>query len=322
MSAATAIASPNIAFIKYWGNRDHALRLPSNGSISMNLDGLTTVTEVTFDPSLDVDVLVLNGSQQTGPAYERVSEHLGRVRALAGIRAHARVESSNNFPTGTGIASSASGFAALTLAAAAAAGLELDESELSRLARTGSGSACRSIPGGFVEWLAGEDDSDSYAFSLAPPEHWDLIDCIAIVSQEHKPTGSSEGHILADSSPLHAARLAQVPSHLDRCRRAILEKDFGALAEIIELDSNMMHAVIMTSTPPLIYWQPATLTIMQEVQSWRRQGTPACYTIDAGPNVHVICQAEAAEQVEVGLGDIPGVKRVLRAKPGGAARLI
>ncbi len=288
----------------------------------MNLDGLTTRTQVTFDPTLNSDILVLNGSQQSGPAYERVSKHLGRVRAQAGIGEYARVESSNNFPTGTGIASSASGFAALTLAAVAAAGLELDESELSRLARTGSGSACRSIPGGFVEWQAGEDDSDSYAFSLAPPEHWDLIDCIAIVSHQHKPTGSTEGHALADSSPLQPARLAQVPRHLEICRRGILEKDFDTLAEIMELDSNMMHAVIMTSAPLILYWEPATVEIMQQVQSWRRHGTPACYTIDAGPNVHVICQAEAAEQVEAGLGDIPGVKRVLRAKPGGAARLI
>ncbi len=320
--SATAQASPNIAFIKYWGNRDHVQRLPSNGSISMNLDGLTTVTEVTFDPTLDSDILVLNGSQLSGPAYERVSQHLERVRALAGIREYARVESSNNFPTGTGIASSASGFAALTLAATAAAGLDLDESQLSRLARTGSGSACRSIPGGFVEWQPEESDRDSYAISLAPPEHWDLVDCIAIVSQEHKPTGSSEGHILAEGSPLQAARLARVPRHLEMCRRAILDKDFDVLAEVMELDSNMMHAVMMTGTPPVIYWEPATLTIMQEVQSWRRRGIPACYTIDAGPNVHVICAADAAEQVECrACGNIGG-KTVLRAKPGGAARLI
>jgi diphosphomevalonate decarboxylase len=321
-NSATAIANPNIAFIKYWGNRDAHLRLPSNGSISMNLEGLTTRTQVTFDPSLESDILVLNGRRLTGAAFSRVSLHLERVRRLAGISTFAQVTSENNFPTGTGIASSASAFAALTLAATAAAGLQLSESELSRLARSGSGSACRSIPAGFVEWQVGEGDHDSYAISIAPSDHWDLVDCIAVISREHKPTSSTEGHALADSGPLQAARLAQVPRHLEICRRAILEKDFDRLAEIVELDSNLMHAVIMTSIPPILYWKPATIEIMQQVQSWRKTGVPACYTIDAGPNVHVICQASSAKKVFQGIREIPGVKSVLRAVPGGAARLV
>jgi diphosphomevalonate decarboxylase len=321
MSTVTAIASPNIAFIKYWGNRDQRLRLPSNGSISMNLDGLTTRTQVTFNPALRSDTLVLNGRRLTGPAFTRVSIHLERVRRLAKLDQYAEVISDNNFPTGTGIASSASAFAALSLAATAAAGLALEERQLSRLARMGSGSACRSIPGGFVEWQAGEGDQDSYAYSIAPPEHWDLVDCIAVVSQEHKPTSSTEGHALADTSPLQSARLAQVPVHLDICRRAILERDFSALAQAIELDSNMMHAVIMTGKPPVLYWEPETITVMQEVRFWRVHGTPVCYTIDAGPNVHVITQADSADQVAESLGGIPGVRQVLRAGPGGPARL-
>lgn len=288
----------------------------------MNLAGLTSRTQVTFDPSLGNDVLVLNGKALTGPALHRVSQHLERVRGMAGFQVYARVESSNNFPTGTGIASSASGFAALTLAAASAAGIELGESELSRLARTGSGSACRSVPGGFVEWQMGEGDRDSYAFSIAPPDHWELVDCIAIVSQDHKNTTSSDGHALAHTSPLQHGRVERIPSHLDICRMAILERDFERLANVMELDCNMMHAVIMTSTPPLLYWEPATLTIIQEVQSWRKRGLPVCYTIDAGPNVHIICLAEAASHVVKGAGEIPGVLQVLTARPGGPARLV
>jgi diphosphomevalonate decarboxylase len=322
MTSATAVAFPNIAFVKYWGNRDQSLRLPSNGSVSMNLDGLTTRTQVIFDPSLKNDTLILNGRQLTGVAFSRVSLHLERVRRMAGITTFAQVISENNFPTGTGIASSASGFAALTLATTAAAGLQLDESELSRLARTASGSACRSIPAGFVEWQMGSGDLDSYAFSIAPPEHWKLVDCIAIVSQEHKPTSSTEGHALANTSALQRARLEQAPRHLEICRRAILERDFDSLAEIVELDSNMMHAVIMTSTPPILYWEPATIAIMQKVQSWRKSGVPVCYTIDAGPNVHVICQADSADQVFHRIREIPGVRTVLRAIPGDAARLV
>ena len=199
---ATVVAPANIAFIKYWGNRDQLLRLSSNGSISMNLGGLESHTQVTYDPSLDFDTLILNGQELRGTAQTRVSAFLDIVREMSGITHFARVDSSNNFPTGTGIASSASGFAALSLVATTAAGLTLDQRQLSRLARRGSGSACRSIPGGFVEWYAGEDDESSYAQSIAPPEYWALNDCVAIVSREHKPVGSGEGHTLAGTSPL------------------------------------------------------------------------------------------------------------------------
>lgn len=316
---ATSVASPNIAFIKYWGNRDHELRIPSNGSISMNLGGLFTRTRVTFDQALADDVLVLEGQAQGGPALQRVSAMLSRVRSMAELNCCARVESSNNFPMGAGIASSASAFAALSMAASRAAGLELDEAALSRLARTGSGSACRSVPAGFVEWRGGDRHENSYAYSIAPPEHWALVDCVAIVSRAHKATGSSEGHPLAYTSPLQAARIDDAPRRLGICRQAILERDFEALAEIVELDSNLMHGVIMTSTPRILYWQPATLAVMQAVVGWRAEGLPVCYTIDAGPNVHVICTAPFAAQVAERLKTLPGVENVLTATPGGPA---
>ncbi len=322
MTTATAISHPNIAFIKYWGNRDQALRLPANGSISMNLAGLETRTTVRFDPDLPNDVLKLNGKFSKGPALQRVSALLERVRGLSGLRHSALVSSKNNFPIGVGIASSASAFAALAVAASAAAGLELTEAELSCLARSGSGSACRSVPGGFVEWQPGSDDSDSYAYSIAPPEHWDLVDCIAVISSAHKPIGSTEGHTLAASSPLQAARVLDAPRRLDLCRKAILERDFTAFAEIVEVDSNMMYAVMMTSTPQLLYWQPGTLAVMQAVQDWRKSGLPACFTVDAGPNVHVMCLGSVVEQVQQRLLGIPGVGQVLVARAGGPARVV
>ncbi len=318
---ATGVACANIAFIKYWGNRDSALRIPANGSISMNLDGLLARTTVSFQPSLALDELNINGREVTGKGLERVSAILDEVRASAGLRAKAEVISENNFPTGAGIASSAAAFAALALAASAAVGLEFSERELSRLARRGSGSACRSIPGGFVEWQAGIDDADSFAFSIAPPEHWRLTDCIAVVNAEHKATGSTEGHAMAATSPLQASRVADAPRRLDLCRRAILSRDFEAFAEIAELDSNLMHAVMMTSNPPLFYWQPATLTIMQAVREWRASGLPVCYTIDAGPNVHVITEAAEAARVADLLANMPGVQKVLAAHVGGAGAL-
>jgi diphosphomevalonate decarboxylase len=319
---ATAIAHPNIAFIKYWGNCDPHSRIPANGSISMNLEGLETRTTVTFDASLKTDVLILNGAPIAGAALVRVSEFLDRVRGMAGISHFAQTESENNFPMGAGIASSASAFAALALAASNAAGLNLDEAALSRLARTGSGSACRSIPGGFVEWLADGCDPDSGAVSIAHSGHWDLHDCVAVISQAHKPTGSTEGHALAYTSPLQIARVDGAPQRLAQCRQAILACDFEAFAEVTERDNNLMHAVMMTSRPPLFYWQPATIAVIEAVKAWRGQGIAACYTIDAGPNVHVICERNAKEQVEKRLRQIPGVRDVLLASPGGPARLI
>jgi diphosphomevalonate decarboxylase len=319
--SATGVACANIAFIKYWGDRDASLHIPSNGSISMNLDGLNTRTQVSFDPELADDRLVLNNRVSGGQALARVSATLDRVRQMAGLNLCAKVVSANNFPTGTGIASSASAFAALALAASRAAGLDLDERELSRLARMGSGSACRSVPGGFVEWQAGNDDEDSYAFSIAAQDHWDLIDCVAIISKVHKPTGSWEGHQSASSSPLQEARLLDAPRRLDICRRAILERDFEGFARIVELDSNMMHAVMMSSSPGLFYWEPATLAVMKAVIEWRKGGLPVCYTIDAGPNVHVLCLGAASSQVPLKLREIKEVQDVLTASPGGPARL-
>ena len=322
MRSATAQAHPNIAFIKYWGNHDNPLRLPSNGSISMNLDGLFTRTTVTFSASIRTDSLRIGERPVAGPALERVSAFLDLVRQMAGINERAEVISENNFPSGAGIASSAAAFAALALAASRAAGIILTQRELSRLARRGSGSACRSIPSGFVEWQAGAEEFDSFAVSIAPPEHWDLVDCVAIVSAGHKKTGSTEGHALAPTSPLQAARVADAPRRLDLCRNAILARDFEALAAIVELDSDMMHAVMMTSNPALHYWQPASLTVMQAVREWQAGGLPVCYTVDAGPNIHVVCPREYSSETEKDLRALHGVQDVLVAGTGGPARIV
>jgi len=319
---ATAQAHPNIAFIKYWGNRDNTLRLPSNGSISMNLDGLFTRTTVTFSPSAPTDSLILNNKPIVGPGLSRVAYILDIVRGMADLPHRAEVVSENNFPAGAGIASSAAAFAALALASSKAAGLDLSEAQLSVLARRGSGSASRSIPSGYVEWMAGTGDEDSHAVSIAPPEHWALTDCVAVVNAGHKKTGSTEGHALAWTSPLQGARVDDAPRRLDICRRAILDRDFAAFADIIELDSDMMHAVMMTSTPPLMYWQAATLEIFHAVREWRADGLPCAYTVDAGANVHVICPRDQAEAVEKRLRELPGVRDVLVAQVGGAARII
>ncbi len=322
LMVATARSFSNIAFIKYWGNRDNALRLPSNGSISMNLAGIETVTTVRFDPALQADTLLLNGSPADSPALERVTRHLDHLRRLAGVQTCAAVESHNNFPTGAGIASSASAFSALTLAAAHALGLNLSERDLSILARLGSGSASRSIPGGFVEWHVGIDHASSFAESIAPAEHWDLVDLIAIVSTEHKAMGSTGGHAVAPTSPLQAARVADTDRRLALCRRAILERDFETLTDVIEQDALLMHGVMMTSTPSLVYWQPATLRVIEAVRNLRGDRLAAAFTIDAGPNVHVITTTADSAQVEAALRALDGVQDVRAAMPGGPAHLL
>ncbi len=321
MPAASATASPNIALIKYWGNRDESLRLPSNGSISLTLAGLTCTTSVIFEAELPADLLSVNGSLEPPANTQRVSRHLDLIRDLAGMRMPARVESQINFPPAAGLASSAAAFAALTLAAASAAGLHLSDSELSRLSRRGSGSACRSIFGGYVEWRAAERDAESYAEQLAPPDHWHLVDVVAIVNANPKAVGSSQGHLLAATSPLQSARVADAPRRLALCREAILGRDFDGLAEVCELDCNLMHAVMMTSRTPLVYWLPATLSVIHTVTRLRRSGIPVCYTIDAGPNVHCLTPVESHTAVAEQLRQLDGISRVLIAHPGGPASL-
>ncbi len=319
----TAYAHPNIAFIKYWGNRDDALRLPVNGSVSMNLAALRTKTSVTFRDDLkDGDVLTVNGQEVTGASLNRAAKFMDEVRRLSGEERFAEIVSENNFPMGAGIASSASAFAALALAGSAAAGLDLSERDCSRLARMGSGSACRSVPGGFCEWLYGSGDADSVSVSIAPAEHWDLTDLIAVISGEHKKVGSSAGHGMAATSPYQSARVANAPARIEKCRAAILNKDFAALAEVSERDCLLMHAVMMTSTPPLLYWEPASIALVKGVKAWREEGIPCFCTLDAGPNVHILCPSEAADEIRSRVERVPGVKDILSSGPGGKAALL
>lgn len=323
MTTVTARAHSNIAFIKYWGNQDDALRLPVNPSISMNLADLYTDTTVTWDEMLASDELTLNGEAATDKALLRVSKHLDQLRQRLGVTQFAKVTSSNNFPMGTGIASSAAAFAALTRAAVAAADIHISEQALSTLARLGSGSASRSIPAGFVEWHQGATHEASYAESVAAPDHWNLVDVIAIVSAEHKHTTSQAGHPTAKTSDLQHARVAGVGERLQICKQAILDKDFAPFAEVVEYDSNLMHAVMMTSKPPLFYWKPTTLTIMEAVRNWRdKDGVSVCYTLDAGPNVHCICISTDAESVRKRLEAMSGIVDIRVSAVGGAAHII
>jgi diphosphomevalonate decarboxylase len=321
MGKATAVANPNIAFVKYWGKSDEAYELPANPSLSMNLAALTTVTTVEFRSGLPTDLVTIDDQPAVGKSLARVEAFLDRVRALADLQDRARVASRNDFPAGTGLASSASAFAALSLAATRAAGLELTEAALSRLARRGSGSACRSVPAGFSLW-EGDTDETSFARQVVPPDHWDLHDIVAIVSYQHKRVGSHEGHALAPSSPFYKARLAAVPEWLEIALSGIRERDLGLLGPAAEADALAMHAVMMTSRPSLLYWLPETVTVLQAVRTWRNEGLEVYFTLDAGPNVHCFCHADAAADIEARLRNLAGILDVLVSGPGRGVRQV
>lgn len=322
---ATAVAGSNIAFVKYWGNLDDSLRLPMNGSLSMTLDAATTTTTIQFDATYKMDRLTLNNRRADQTATLRASRHLDHLRQIANIDLPAKIVSENSFPTGAGIASSASGFAALTVAAAHALGLDLSETELSRLARLGSGSASRSIAGGFVEWFPGGRHEDSFAQQIAPPDHWDLVDIIAIISSEEKEVGSTAGHPLAHTSPFYQARLGELQTTLPLMRRALLERDLPTLGELLEAEAISLHVAAMTSRPRVLYWNGGTITLMHKLQEWRqgnRDTAVGYFTIDAGPNIHIITTSTHVPALLEKLKSLDCVQNTLICHPGRGAHPI
>jgi diphosphomevalonate decarboxylase len=311
----TAEAHPNIALVKYWGKRDRALNLPAVPSLSLTLDGWRSRTTVTW--GVERDEFVLDGVPVEDAKIARV------LSLLDPGRPGCRVVSENNFPTGAGLASSASGFAALVVAAAAAAGLDRSASELSAVARQGSGSACRSLFGGFVHWPLGErpDGADSVGVPIAPPEHWPVALVVAVVAEGRKAVGSTEGmERSAATSPLWSTWLALGPPSVEVARRAVEARDLQALGEVMERSTFAMHATMTTASPPLLYWQPDTVGALHAVWELRRSGVGAWVTMDAGPQVKVLCDPVDVERVRAALA--PHARRVDVHGPGGPARVV
>lgn len=327
--SATFEAPPNIALVKYWGVRDALRALPFNSSLSVTLAGMRSRTTVRFDASLPDDEVVLNGAPAADGPRRGVVGFLDRVRTIAGVEWAAHVRSDNNFPTASGLASSASGFAALAGAATAAAGLSLSDRALSQLARFGSGSAARSVFGGFVEWRAGRrpDGSDCYARPLFPPSHWPaLVDEVALIADA--PTKDVRSAVAMQStvrtSPRYAHRLAEIPRRLSRMRRAIGARDAAALFPLVMEECDSFREVCETSRPTLDYLTSASRAVLAEVRSMNREaGRPiAGYTHDAGAHVHVFTLARYAPAVRRRLRRLPGVRSVLSVGPGPGARRI
>ncbi len=317
---ATAITPSNIAFTKYWGRKNEALRIPENGSISMCLSNLLTTTTVEFSSKYKKDKVIINGIKNDLET-KRVVDHLNRIRKLAKTKLFAKIVSKNNFPSSTGLSSSASGFAALTVAAVAAAGLKLSEKQLSILARIGSGSACRSIPSGFVEWLDGKSSETSYAKQIFPPNYWQIADVVAIISSHQKSVSTSLGQQTAVTSPFLKNRLAQMGEKNKQAKLLIKNKDFKKFGQLLEAEALQLHAIFLTQNPPLIYLEPNSILLMKLCQKWRAEGLPVYFTLNTGQDIHLIVEAKNITKLKNKLSKIKEVKKVIVNYPSDGTKL-
>ncbi|MEY3013955.1 MAG: hypothetical protein RIT45_2690 [Pseudomonadota bacterium] len=322
---AAAFAPINIALSKYWGKRDPERNLPLAPSLSVTLAELGTLSVVAPSPKLDGNMMVINEKAADAKALVRVGRVMRAVRELAGTEERAGIRSVNTVPTAQGLASSASAFAALAKAASVAYGLELDDATLSKLARLGSGSATRSVHGGFVLWHRGEeaDGSDSFAEQVASEEEWPLRAVIAHIGVGPKKVPSGDGmRLSAETSPFFDAWIDTCFRDVGECLAAIAARDLERLADVTEANCLAMHATMLATRPGLVYWQPATLAVIHAVRALRAAGHACFFTIDAGPSVVVLCEAGEVEAVSRTIGSIDGVVKLTRTRVGGGAHVV
>lgn len=326
MKKVTVKSPANIAFIKYWGQTKHNLYIPRNNNISMTLSNCQTITTIQKDPSLKEDIIELQKGDKYSPLLKdthkgkNAYEQINRIRKLSKSKDKVHIRSKNTFPSDAGIASSASGFSALTGALLLAFDQRKifdDKKEFSKEVRLcGSASAARSVYDGFVELLSGNSHDESYAVQIAPEDSWDLVDIVAIVNSEKKKISSSQGHSVVDSSPYYKTRLKEMQPRIKITRAAIRTRDIRKLGLCTEEDAISLHVVMMTAKPPSYYWEPGTIAVMKAVVNWREQDDlQAYFTMDAGPNVHVICEKKDAKKVEKKLKSIPFVKSTIYNEP-------
>ena len=319
MAKTTAKANANIALIKYWGKADNEENLTAVPSLSMTLAGLCTTTTVDFRPAATADEVFLDGEAANGRAKQRVVDVLERVREAAGHKLKARVDSRNNFPTAAGLASSASGFAALVLAARSAADLPLDSKVASDWARRASASAARSIYGGYVSLQARALSAEPLRAEKTLP----LSLVVAVTREGPKSVGSTGGMIrTANTSPYYSAWVRSSVDIFDRARAALLAGDFTTLGELMEHSTFLMHASMMTAVPAIMYWEPASLSAQASVRQLRKESIEAYFTMDAGPHVKVLCRPDNEALVASALENTNGVLRVIRCQLGEGARIV
>ena len=320
----SAIAHSNIALVKYWGRSpDHSpdLNIPSSDSVSMTKIGLArdmhlqSHTTIEFSDAYEEDHAVLQGENLTGRNLERILSVVDPLRKSADIDLRFKLASKNDFPTQAGLASSASGFAALAIATAAALRIDVSKERLSTFARLGSGSATRSIHGGFVYWNKGYSHETSFAEKICGRDRFDMNALISIIHGGKKEVASDIGHESASTSPFNEVRIEKSQVQAKDIKKAILDDDFSTVGRIAEENCKYMHAVMMTSSPPLFYWHPDTLGLIKAIQRFRKQGLECYFTIDAGPNVHLLCRPENSDELQKKLEEMKCVSRIILARP-------
>ncbi len=322
---ATAKANANIALVKYWGKKNKELNIPQNDSISVTLDKLNTTTTVEFHSRYKEDIFILNDKVQDKETTKKISHHLNIIRQKAKIKEKAKVQSINNFPSSSGLASSASAFAALSIAASKAAGINLDSRELSIIARKGSGSACRSIHGGFVEWKTEENnDNSSFSKQILSTESWQQFRVIVVIVSEKEKTISSRSGMeqTVATSPMYSGWLKTIKNDLAQMRQAIKEKNFSLVGKIAEANCLKMHSTMLTTSPPIIYWLPQTIKIIQSIMQWRKENLESYFTIDAGPQVKILCLENNVTELKKRLNKLQVAQKIIVCKPGKEALII
>jgi len=323
MQKITAQAHSNIALVKYWGKKDAGLRLPRNSSVAIALDEAYTLTTVEFDEKYLEDDVELIGEGFEEDEKDKVKKHLDRVRAMAGITTKAKVVSQNNFPKSAGMASSASGFAALSMAAVESAGLKLSEREMSVLARNGSGSASRSIPGEVSVWYTAETDEESYAERISFPDNW-KVKVLLVMAEDTsaKKISTTDGMAMAPTSPYFVHAVKEAELNIERLKEAMSLGDWSAFGKVIEDECYRLHTICMTQTPNILYWRGVTIEVFQGLYRLREQGLEAFFTVDAGPHVHIITKDEDVAKVKAELAKINGIKKVIECGVGPSAHLV
>lgn len=313
---AMARAHTNIALIKYWGKADNQLFIPMNSSLSLTLEALYTDTKVCFSDDLKQDSFRLNGEIQAAADVAKISPFLDLFRQLAQVDLPCQVESVNHVPTGAGLASSASAFAALAAACRQALALDLTDQELSTYARRGSGSATRSIFPGFVKWNKGDRHENSYAVPLDPAD-WGVAMVILALNTQHKKIPSRQGmaHTI-ETSAFYPGWPELAEKQLRGMESAIDQRNLAQIGQIAEANAMAMHATMLASNPPFTYFEPASLEAMDQVRKLRDQGYTAYFTMDAGPNIKVLCPSSESQAIAQALAQAFPKAQVITSQVG------
>ncbi|NLW53219.1 MAG: diphosphomevalonate decarboxylase [Tissierellia bacterium] len=315
MKSVKVKAHANIALIKYWGKKDEKLFLPFNSSLSLTLDAFYTITDVKVIDGKS-DVFYLDGKIQDEEETSKISKFIDRFRKLSNKDFCVRIDSKNHFPTAAGLASSASGFAALAGALNEIYETRLDKKHLSIMARKGSGSATRSLFGGFVEWKKGHDDLSSFAEKF-DDANWDIGMIIVILNDKKKKVLSRAGmKQTVETCPFYPAWVEDAKKDLEDIKVAIKEQDLDKVGEIAEYSAMKMHATMMATRPSIIYMQPKSLEVINMVKELRHQGLSCYVTMDAGPNVKIITSSRFKDEIIDKLKNIIDKDKIIYSKVG------